>query len=185
MTGFEALFGFYGLLLGLAITTVTSSFADTWRRRGNWKIGIAPPLLGLFILLATAQQWSSMWRARDVLTLGPWEILTCMGMALPYIFVSHAMFPADLANGGSLEDHYMQQRPVVLGALLMPPLVSPAANLPFIPPEAALGDVVAFALGNYGPPVAVTVALLLWKNRLAHGIGMALLCTWMLVGLFA
>lgn len=185
MTGFEALFSFYGLLLGLAVANVTSSFADTWRRRGNWKMGIAPPLLGLFILLAAAEQWSSFWGARDLLTMGPWEVLTSMGMALPYIFVSHAMFPVDLHEGGSLEEHYMQQSPVLLGALLAPPIVSLTYNLANGPPPPSFSDIIGFILAAYSPQILIPVVLLLWRNRWAHRAGMALLCTWMLFNLFA
>ena len=54
MSGFEFLFSFYGLLLGLAVANVTSSFADAWRSRSEWHVGAAPPLLGTFILLAAA-----------------------------------------------------------------------------------------------------------------------------------
>jgi hypothetical protein len=184
MTGFEALFSFYGLLLGLAVANVTSSFADTWRRRRNWKMGIAPPLLGLLILLAAAQQWSSFWGARDLLTMGPWEVLTSMGMALPYIFVSHAMFPVDLHEGGSLEEHYMQQSPALLGALLAPPIVSLTANLAYGQPPPSFRDLIGFILAGYSLPILIPVALLLWRNRWAHRAGMALLCTWMLIKLF-
>ena len=44
MSGFEFLFSFYGLLLGLAVANVTSSFADAWRSRSEWQVGTAPPL---------------------------------------------------------------------------------------------------------------------------------------------
>lgn len=70
MTGFEFLFSFYGLLLGLAVAQVTSSFADTRRRRGNRRLGVVPPILGLFVLLAVAQQWASFWAGRDALDTG-------------------------------------------------------------------------------------------------------------------
>jgi len=185
MSGFEVLLSFYGLLLGLAVANVTSSFADTWRRRGNWKMGIVPPLLGLLILLAAAQQWSSFWGARDVLTMGPWEVLTAMGMALPYIFISHAMFPVDLHEGGSLEDHYMQQSPVLAGALLAPPLVSLTYNLANLPSTAPTVADILEILAAYSPQILMPVVLLLWRNRWAHTAGMAMLCTWMVIKLFA
>jgi hypothetical protein len=185
MTGFEFLFSFYGLLLGLAVANVTSSFADTWRRRGKWKMGIAPPLLGLFILLAATQQWVSFWAARDSLTMGSWEMLTSMGMALPYIFVSHAMFPVDLNEGGSLEDHYFRQRPILLGALLVPPLVSLSYNILARPPLPGFVDYILLIAGGYGPRLAIPVVLLVSRHRWVHWIGMALLSAWMVALLFA
>lgn len=184
MSGFEFLFSFYGLLLGLAVATVTSSFADTWRRRGKWRIGIVPPLLGLFILLAAAQQWSSFWGGRDSLTMGPWELLVSMGMALPYIFVSHAMFPVDLQDGGSLEHHYFEQRPILLGVLLVPPFVSLFYNIAFSPSPVTLEALGSMALG-YGPRIAIPLALLMSRQRWVHAAGFGLLCLWLLVLIFA
>jgi hypothetical protein len=184
MSGFEVLFSFYGLLLGLAVSQVTSSFADTWRRRGNWRIGIVPPLLGLFVLLAVAQQWHSFWNARDALNMGPWELLTAMGMALPYIFLSHAMFPVGLDSGGSLEDHYFQQRYVLLGVLLVPPVVSLAYNILAGPPQPFLTYLEMIGLGQ-GPRWMIPVALIIWRRRWVHVTGMILLCLWMILLLFA
>jgi hypothetical protein len=185
MSGFESLFSFYGLLLGLAVANITSSFADTWRRRGKWTIGIAPPLLGLLILLTVGQQWISFWNARDALTMGPWPILTAMGMALPYIFISHAMFPVDLKEGGSLEDHYLRQCPLLIGGLLMPPFVSFTYNVVFSPAAPRLLDYILFFVTGYGPQVFIPMALLFWRHRWVHRAGMALLCIWMLIRLFA
>ncbi|MFZ3485031.1 hypothetical protein [Sphingomonas sp. 3-13AW] len=183
MNGFEFLFSFYGLLLGLAVANVTSSFADTWRRRGNWTIGIVPPLLGLFILLAVAQQWGSFWNARDNLTMGPWEMLVSMAMALPYIFVSHAMFPGDLQEGGSLEAHYFGQRHVILGTLLVPPLVSATYNIILVTAPSLL-DYFLFAGAVYGPRLGIPIVLMFWRNPWAHRIGFALLSMWLLFLMF-
>jgi hypothetical protein len=183
MTGFEFLFSFYGLLLGLAVAQVTSGFADTWRHRGNWRIGVVPPLLGLFILLAVAQQWDSFWSGRDALDMGPWQLLTSMGMALPFIFLSHAMFPVALGGGGSLEDHYFQQRHILLGALLVPPVVSLAYNIGMSPPQPALDYLWLIGLGQ-GPRWIIPVALMIWPQRWVHVTGISLLCLWMLFLLF-
>ena len=146
---------------------------------------IPPLLLGLLILLAAPQQVSSFWGARDLLTMGPWEVLTSLGMALPYILVSHAMFPADLHEGGSLEEHYMQQSPVLVGALLAPPLVSLIYNLANLPPPAPNVADILEILTVYSPQILIPVVLLLWRNRWAHTAGMAMLCTWMVIKLFA
>ena len=71
MNGFEFLFSFYSLLLGLAVARVATGFADMWRGRRDTVVGISPCLLGLLILFSAAQQWMSFWRGRDVLTMGP------------------------------------------------------------------------------------------------------------------
>jgi hypothetical protein len=184
MAGFEFLFSFYGLLLGLAVANVTSGFADAWRRRHKWKMGAALPLLGLFILLAAAQQWASFWGARDVLTMGPWEILTSMGMALPYIFVSQGMFPLELEEGHSFERYYLQQSRLLLAVLLVPPAVSYAFNVASSPPPPRFTDYFLFFAAAYGPQVVPTVAMIIWRRPWVHRIGYALLCAWVLFKLF-
>jgi len=95
MGGFEFLFSFYSLLLGLAVARVATGFADMWRGRKNMVVGISPILLGLLILFSAAQQWMSFWRGRAVLTMGPWQILVSIAAALPYVFVSQAMLPRE------------------------------------------------------------------------------------------
>lgn len=183
MSGFEFLFSFYGLLLGLAVANIASGFADAWRRRGDWKMGVAPLLLGLFILLAAAQQWTSFWRSRDGLTMGPSELLMSLGMALPYIFVSHVMFPVELKEGRSLEDHYFEQQRVLMAALLMPALLSMLYNIVISPPLGIL-NAVSFVVLGYGPRIGIPIVLMLRHDRPVHWIGLTLLSVWMLLLMF-
>ena len=87
-------------------------------------VGISPILLGLLILFSVAQQWMSFWRGRDVLTIGPSPILVSIAVALPYVFVSQAMLPREKDKWDSLEEYYLGHSRVLLGALLIPPIVS-------------------------------------------------------------
>src|ERR1041385_6057846 len=128
MNGFEFLFSFYSLLLGLAVARVATGFADMWRARRDTAVGISPCLLGLLILFSAAQQWMSFWRGRDVLTMGPWQILVSIAAALPYVFVSQAMLPREQERWASLEDYYLAHSRVLLGVLLIPPIVSLSCN---------------------------------------------------------
>ena len=106
MNGFEFLFSFYSLLLGLAVANVATGLADSWRFRARTALGAPTLLLGLLILLSAAQQWLSFWKARAVLTMGPWEVLVAMGMSLPYIFVSQAMLPREHEQCTDLRVYY-------------------------------------------------------------------------------
>ena len=47
MSGFDFLFSFQSLLLGLAVARVATGFADMWRGRKDIVVGISPILLGL------------------------------------------------------------------------------------------------------------------------------------------
>jgi hypothetical protein len=181
MTGFEFLFSFYGLVLGLAVANVASSFAKMYADRAEISVGWAPPLLGIVILSAAMQQWVSFWGGRDVLTMGPWELLTCLGMALPYIFVSEAVLLRRGSTSGSLEQHYLDERLVLLGVLFVPILVSATYNFS----HGATGDAIVSLALLYGHRALILAVLLLWKNIWAHRVGLALLAASNLVELFA
>jgi hypothetical protein len=103
MNGFEFLFSFYSLLLGLAVANVATGFADIWRGRRETPVGTPTVLLGLLILFSAAQQWMSFWRGRDSLTMGRWQILVSIAVALPFVFISRAMPPESKIHG----DHWM------------------------------------------------------------------------------
>ena len=128
MSGFDFLFSFQSLLLGLAVARVATGFADMWRGRKDMVVGISPILLGLLILFSAAHQWMSAWEARSVLTIGPWPILVSIGITLPYVFVSQAMLPREQDTWASLEDYYMTHSRVLVGVLLLPPVISLSYN---------------------------------------------------------
>ncbi|MES2754275.1 MAG: hypothetical protein V4659_06385 [Pseudomonadota bacterium] len=129
MTAFEVLFSFYGLLLSLAIASVAGGLGDLWRRRRRRPVGILLPLLGLYILLAVTQQWMSFWRARDGLDMTPLFLLTSLVMALPYGFTAHVMFPETDDPAGDGDTHFLDQRRVFLGVLMVPLGFSLSFNL--------------------------------------------------------
>jgi hypothetical protein len=181
MSGFDFLFSFYSLLLGLAVARVATGFADMWRGRKNMVIGISPFLLGLFILFSAAQQWMLFWQARSVWTMGPWPILVSIGLALPYVFVSQAMLPREQDTWASLEDYYMAHSRVLVGALLLPPVITLCYNF-------ARGNVFGFSHARIAVVIAVRlgvpVLLICWQQRLVHRLGLAALTVTRIVGLF-
>jgi cytochrome bd-type quinol oxidase subunit 2 len=129
MSAFEALFAFYGLLLGLAIAAVATGFGDQWRRRRLRPVGLLVPLLGTYLLLAVTRQWQNFFAAREALTMTPATLFTCLAMALPYTFAAQVMFPAaedDIADGDS---HYLALRRILVGVLMVPPAISLLYNI--------------------------------------------------------
>jgi hypothetical protein len=181
MNGFDFLFSFYSLLLGLAVARVATGFADMWRGRKNMVIGISPVLLGLFILFSAAQQWMLFWETRSVWTMGPWPILVSIGLALPYVFVSQAMLPREQDTWASLEDYYMAHSRVLVGALLLPPVITLFYNF-------AQGNVFGFSRARiaivFVVRLGVPVLLICWRQRLVHRLGLAALTVTRIVGLF-
>ena len=102
-----------------------------------------------------------------------------MGLALPYIFVSQAMFPYRLDGGGSLEDYYLRHSRVLMGVLMLPPAVS---SLAYNISDTGWGTLQA--LTYQGPRLLIPFVLAAWPNRWAHRIGIALLCLFMMALLF-
>lgn len=179
MTGYEFLFTFYGLLLGLAIANVATGFADIWRSRDDLKPGWTTALLGLFILLAAAAQWVSFWGGRETLMMGPWELIVSIAVAFPYIFVSQVMFPRQQDRWASLDEYYLAHRAVIFAVLLVPPLASLAYN------GAVGGTLPAGAhIILYVVRIVIPVALIASARLWLHRSGLALLCAAMLVAIF-
>jgi hypothetical protein len=180
MSGFEYLFTFYGLLLGLAIANVTTGFADMWRSRDDIETGWTTPLLGLFVLLAAAQQWVSFWGGREFLTMEPWNLTISMGVALPYIFISRGMFPRQQDKWRSLEDYYAAHSRVLMGMLMVPSLTSLIYN------GARSGDVPeGLAAISYVLGIGIPLSLVSTRRPWAHRMGLSFLCAWMLFMMFA
>jgi hypothetical protein len=169
MTGFEFLFTFYSLLLGIAIANIATDFADIWRERHSRMAGTSTIMLGLFILLCVAQQWIAFWDSRDILEMGPTNLLVCIAMAFPYIFVSQAMFPSKQDNCASLDDYYIAHNRVLLGVLLIPVLVSLGYNLIW----GGILDLpnISFFIIRIGIPLL----LIFFQNQWLHRIGLGVL----------
>ncbi len=125
MDQFDYLFTFYGLLLGIAVANVAIGFADMWRDCGRLAVGYCPPLLGVIVMLGGMNVWLTMWHVRQDVEVTAWQMLAATGVAMPYVFISRAMFPgAERESERSLEDHYLRHRVLILLVLVIPPIVS-------------------------------------------------------------
>ncbi|WGM32755.1 hypothetical protein [Brevundimonas sp. NIBR11] len=174
MSGFEYIFTFYGLLLGLAVANATNNVAEMWRSSPEVKVGLPPPLLCLFILLSAAQGWTSFWAVHDSLTMEPVTLMMCIGMAAPYIFVSHGMTPAR-EGSASFEDYYITHRKTLMAVLVIPPLLSMAYNLArsgFEP----LGETAYWIGVLVLPRVVIPAALAFIRSPGLHALGLTILC---------
>lgn len=175
MTQFDALFAFYALLLGLAVASVTTAFAEMYKLRGRAAVGWTTPLLGLVVLLSACQQWLSLFRAQADVALGVWQMFTCLGMALPYIFISHVMRPRS-DETVSLEQHYAEHRLVLAGALLVPLLTSSITNIAY---ATALHEWSAPVIVNFllyqGVRFACVLPMLIWPHVAVQRAGLIVL----------
>jgi hypothetical protein len=178
VNGFEFLFSFYSLLLGLAVANVATGFADIWRGRRETLVGTLTVLLGLLVLFSAAQQWMSFWRGRDSLTMGPWQILVSIAVALPFVFISRAMLPRERDTWRSLDDYYMAHRRVLLAVLLIPAVASISYNCALRNfPDRSEAFYDALRLG-------IPILLIFWPQRLAQNVGLAAVTMNMVARLF-
>ena len=175
MTGFEALFAFYALLLGLALANVSHAFADMYRHRARMPVGWTVPLLGAVVILAICQQWISFFNAQEQMRMTAGQILACLIGALPYIVIGRLMIPHE-EEAPTVEAHYAAQRGLLAGMLLVPMVTSLVFNLIY---DVIDGVPVVANLGGYalyhGVRIACIVPMLVWPAVWVQRTGLALL----------
>ena len=180
MGAFDYLFSFYGLLLGIAVANVAIGFADMWRDCGKFAVGYCPPLLGVIVMLGGMNVWLTMWHVRSDVTVGAWQMLAATGVAMPYVFISRAMFPGQEENPErSLEEHYLKHRKLILLLLAVPVIVQTISKL-------LLDGLRDVGWEHLWMVVRIVwpLALIPFANRAVHRAGLAGLNLLLLVGLF-
>lgn len=151
MSAFEFFFSFYGLLLGLSVAVIATGVATAIQHRRKIRIGYLTPMLALFVGLDIASFWDSAWTNFRHLPFSYGLLVAGLGIALVYFIAASLIFPHDLADGQSLDDHFWANKKVVL-------LLTVAANLLMV---------LATVAANVGRPDAVVVLT-------AYGFTMAL-----------
>ena len=178
MADFDYLFSFYGLLLGLSVANVASGFGDMWRDRNAVRVGICAPLLAAVVLFGCMNIWLVYWRFRHGIEFDAWRMLAAAGVALPYIFISRAMFPS-VGSATSLEDHYITNRRVILIALAISPIVSATSNLAL-----SGGGYPGWAAPWIGARIAGPLLLIPFANPIIQRGGLAAILALLVIGLF-
>ena len=180
MGSFDYLFSFYGLLLGIAVANVAIGFADMWRDSDRIAVGTCPPLVASSVLLGGMNVWLQMWLSRPYVTVDGIQMLAAAAVALPYVFVSRAIFPGDEgAAEHSLEDHYLRHRTLILILLAIPTMVSGASHI-LIDGYPYKGWEIWWIVGR----IALPLLLLPFASRKVQRGGLAALNVLQLVGLF-
>ncbi|HEX6741493.1 MAG TPA: hypothetical protein VF079_06840, partial [Sphingomicrobium sp.] len=92
-----------------------------WRDCGKVAVGVCPPLLACLVLLGGMNAWMQIWQLHDEVTVDAWQMLAAVATALPYVFISRAMFPGAGDEAPlSLEQHYLHHRTLLLVLLALP-----------------------------------------------------------------
>lgn len=181
MGPFDYLFSFYGLLLGIAVANVAIGFADMWRDSEKIEVGTCPPLLALAVLLGGMNAWLQSWHTKPFVTVDGWQMIAAAGIALPYVFISRAMFPSDddPCAEKSLERHYLNHRRLILMLLAVPVLFQTISKF-YLDGLRDVGWEHAWMIARIVWPLA----LIPFTSKLVQRAGLAGLNLLMLVGLF-
>ncbi len=169
MSAFEFLFGFFGLLLGIAVANVGIGFGKLWRVRGKVQIGVCVPLLGVWLLSHAVLNWTGAWSNLQGIPINPTVFIISLAVALPYVVVSTVMFPDDADTHTSLDEFYLSHSRLVMVAMMIPTSAGMVGYLS--------GGRVYSGLALLETFVAiymVPLVLLFWRNLWVHRIGLAL-----------
>jgi len=177
LSAFEYVFTFYSVMLGLAAANVATGFADMWRDRRAVEVGVCAPLLAVIVLVGTMNLWLRFWSNWSEVEVGPWQLITLVSLALPFVLISRAMFPG--AGGEpSLEAHYFRHRRVMLLALA----ATPGVSLVWYVAQGTLA--VEWSTVWLAARLLAPLALLAFPGRLINRLGLAAIAVWVIVGLF-
>ena len=122
MSAFEFFFSFYGLLLGLSVAVLATGVATAVQHRKKIRVGWLTPVLALFVGLDIASFWDSAWVNFRHLPFSYGLLVAGLVIALVYFIAASLVFPHDLDDGQSLDDHFWANKQVVL-------MLTVAANL--------------------------------------------------------
>jgi hypothetical protein len=124
---FGFMFGFYGLLLGLAVAEVVSGFSRAYDERHSRRIGVVAPLFGTLLLVDLITFWMNAWAYRELPDVKYITALAVALVALLYYFAATQVFPKATEND-TLDRHIMDHRQEVVFCVLVSNLITQVPN---------------------------------------------------------
>jgi hypothetical protein len=132
MSAFEFYFSFYGLLLGLSVAEVTNGLASAIGARRSIAIGWLSPLLAMFFLTDVASFWIFAWGARGLIYIDWSPLYLGLIIAVTYYLAAALVFPRNIAEGLSLDDHYWENKKLVVAGIALANVVVVGLGIAFI-----------------------------------------------------
>ena len=129
MGAFEFFFSFYGLLLGLSVAAIATGAATAVQKRKQIRIGWLTPLLALFVALDIASFWDAAWTNFRHLPFSYGLLVAGLAIALVYFIAASLVFPNEIEEGQSLDDHFWSNKTIVLALLIVANLLGVGAML--------------------------------------------------------
>ena len=119
MDAFNFAFSLFAIILGLSLAQVLKGFARALKRRRVVHLGWLTPLLAAFVMLDLTSFWESGWATRKFLTPQYGMLLIGLVMCGLYYIAASIIFPGDFGDRADFDEHYIEHRRQVLGAILI------------------------------------------------------------------
>lgn len=115
MSTFEFFFGFYSLILGLAVVDILSGLSRALRARRVTALGLCTPLLALYLLLDLVQYWVDTWSRHQDPRINAAVLTVALTIAGLYYLAASLVFPDRVDSREASDAHYdAQKRTVIL-----------------------------------------------------------------------
>jgi hypothetical protein len=100
------------------------------------------------------------------------ELVWTLVATLPYVFISHAMFPKHTERWRSLDDYYLDHRGVLLGVLMFAPAVAIVSN------AVAYNDFGTDPIIRTVMAILVPAAVLRFRSRWLHAAALLIVSSY-------
>ncbi|MBN8527660.1 MAG: hypothetical protein J0M36_00320 [Caulobacterales bacterium] len=155
MSAFEFFFSFYGLVLGLSVAVIATGVATAIQHRKTIRIGWLTPLLALFVGLDIATFWDAAWNTFRDAPFSYGMLVAGLTIALFYFVAASLVFPHQIEDGMSLDDHFWANKTLVLLLTVVGNALMVAASIVQVLGKPQM----MFVLFNYGFTFALYLAL--------------------------
>jgi hypothetical protein len=118
MDKFSFFFGFYGLMLGLAVTELLNGLGALARAGELRRLGPQTGLLALFVLLLVCATWIDAWTSLRGVSLDFSGLWAPILIAILYYLAATVTFPKNPAEWASLDDYFVKRKRFVVSLLL-------------------------------------------------------------------
>ena len=147
MDAFNFVFSLFGLLLGFSLAEVLSGFAKALNRRHVVRLGWLTPLLAVFLMLDLTGFWSWAWGDREQLAPAYGILIAGLFVSGLYYLAASIVFPSEFGEHTDFDQHYIDHRRFVLGAVFICNLIPVAPD--FITRGSAIPGIELVQTGLY------------------------------------
>ncbi len=161
---FEFLMILISVVVGLALSELLTGVANLLRVRETIKFYWIHVLFQIGIFFALLQRWWESWELVDLGVISFGAVLSLLFPPIMLFLIAHLLYPRPAANA-DLEAYYYKQAPVLWGFVVLGTIVGTFdGTILENEPVLTAGNISGF------PVMAICLALIVSKNRLAHSL---------------